>query len=359
VRLGQLENITLGDGSLVRNYRNNASYEGRKVGAEFKVMTSEWCIEGFASNLSRAEIFGTRAELFEKEQNAVLLKDLRIGVTGAIDVSSDARLFANPLDTTVQNRGEFSEANALGGAPVGVIGADIRASIWKERGTLLNATAEYAKVLQNQSPDGGGVGGSFGVELLTQNEQGVELALTAKHLYIGEGYEPLYFNGFYEEERFRAVEAENGRRIQTKANRVANRQSERNQMLVGARLSWREPLSGSTHAQELFIEGSLVRGYEQSNEGQAYLGMGLSEVLKGVSGYIRFYKRLTQDSQWFVLDNNTQIRAEVTARLSERMIIGAMYDWTFSPIFNPDGRSVASFSPQRRFEPKVNFNFSF
>lgn len=364
IRLGQLENITLGDGSLVRNYRNNASYDGRKVGAEFKVMTSDWRIEGFASNVSRAEIFGARAELYEKEQTAVLLKDLRIGVTGAIDVSREARFFANPMPSsagldTLQNRGDFSEANALGSAPVGVIGADIRASIWKERGTLVNATVEYAKVLQNQSPDGGGVGGAVGVELFTQNEQGVELALTAKHLYVGERYEPLYFNGFYEEERFRSVETEGGRRIQTKANRVANRRSERNQMLLSARISWRNTFSGTAHAQELFMEGSLVRGYEQANEGQAYLGAGISEFVKGISGYIRFYKRLTQDSQWFVLDNNTQIRAEVTARFSERMIVGALYDWTFSPVFNPDGRRVASFSPQRRFEPKVNFNFSF
>jgi hypothetical protein len=358
IRLGQLENITLGDGSLVRNYRNNASYDGRKVGAEFKVMTSDWRIEGFASNVSRAEIFGARAELYEKEQNAVILKDLRIGVTGAIDVAREARFFANPLDTLVQNRGDFSEANAGNSAPVGVVGADIRASLWKARGTLLNATAEYAKVLQNQSPDGGGVGGAVGVELFTQNEQGVELALTAKHLYIGERYEPLYFNGFYEEERFRSVETEGGQRIQTKANRVANRRSERNQILLSARISWRNTFSGTAHAQELFMEGSLVRGYE-TNEGQAYLGAGVSELVKGVSAYIRFYKRLTQDEQWFVLDNNTQIRAEVTARLSERLIVGALYDWTFSPVFNPDGRSVASFSPQRRFEPKVNFNFSF
>jgi hypothetical protein len=102
-----------------------------------------------------------------------------------------------------------------------------------------------------------------------------------------------------------------------------------------------------------------MNAYSQSQNGILYAGLGISEIIPTVSGFVRVFKRLDNETvNLFSVDANTQVRAELTARLSERVIIGASYDWTFAPLLDASGR-VIDFAPQRRIEPRVNVNFKF
>jgi hypothetical protein len=371
VRLGQLENVTLGTGSIVNNYRNTISFDARKVGAELKVMTNEWQLDAFTSNLTAAEVMGGRFEFKEKSQNGFLLKELRIGATGAIDVAPQARLFQTALVQRVPTGFQaasagFAESGAVRSGVIGVVGADVSASLVQSSLYDVSAQVEYGRMIQNAYSERVGSGGALALLASAKSpDQKTEASVIVKHFVAENGYAPVYFNGFYEAERYQVVGQTAGGQalVQTKANAAAFGQG-LSRYFIGGRFSYKDKTGavagdGKAVVQELWIEGNYTNVYSGGTDAALYVGVGMSEVIPSVSGYLRLNKRFTGVGSFWGFDDKTFIRAEVTLRLMERVILGTSYDWTFAPVYGSDNRTVIDFIPQRRIDPRVNFSFAF
>lgn len=390
VRLGQLDNVTLGTGALMQNYRNNASYDARKVGAEMKVAVRNWTVEAMASNIARAEIFGGRVALKDTEVlgggNSATnrsggngdKKEVEVGVTLIADMSRTARLLAPtdevrilPVDSGLsyvhsESSFGFQEASAVQSGAVGVFGVDAKVEMVHEPLYSVIASVEYSQLLQKTV--GTGTGGSADLALTIRNEKrDVEATLSFRHLISGSGYRPAYFNAFYELERYRVVGTDlfGNAVIQTKGNEVSGAGAAANSFYISGKIGHEEreegskPLAASEERKRVWAEASYLDAYNGSGEALFYAGLGLAGYIERVSGYVRYYKLAPRGTGLFVLDERAQLRAEITLRVSELVVIGTSVDWTFKPVYGEDGRTVIRYLPEQRIEPKFNFSLKF
>jgi hypothetical protein len=361
LRVGQLENVTLGSGSIVSNYRSNASFDDRKVGAEVKVSTNEWRIEAFTSNLARAELVGARAELREVMQKEYFIKDIKLGATAAFDFAPTARRVAGGFDSAQPPGGGFVEQQSVSGSAIGLVGLDVLACVVQTGRYDVRLGIEYNRVVQNAVAQRAITGGAVDLEAAWRSEnQKTEVVVGAKHIFSEGGFQPMYFNGLYEVERYRVIGQNiNGNNlIQTKADGLVNSGNQPQRYFVGLKLNHKDQ-SATGLKREFWSEVSYMNAYNTSNDGLFYAAVGMENLIEKVGGYVRYFKRLTGQTPLFKADNHTVIRAELTARLSERVQLGAMYDWTFLPVYASDGITAIDFRPQQRLEPRINVNFMF
>jgi hypothetical protein len=369
LRVGQLENVTLGSGSIVSNYRSNASFDDRKVGAEVKVSTNEWMIEAFTSNLARAELAGARVELREVMQKEYFIKDIKLGATAAFDFAPTGRRVRSSSASPLVSDG-FVEQQSVSGSAIGLIGLDVLACVVQTGRYDVRLGIEYNRVVQNAVAQRAITGGAVDMEAAWRSEnQKTEVVVGAKHL-VSEGgsasnspsgsFIPMYFNGLYEVERFRVVgqDASGNALIQTKADGLVNGNAQSQRYFLGVKLNYKDQ-SAAGMKREFWGEVSYMNAYSTGSDGLFYAAVGMENLIEKVGGYVRYFKRLTGQTPLFKADNHTVIRAELTARLSERVQLGAMYDWTFLPVYASDGITAIDFRPQQRLEPRINVNFMF
>jgi hypothetical protein len=178
VKLGSIEDGTLGDGFIMGNYDNTVLLPDRRLfGMSFDLDGALFNfpyvgLESFVANLARFDVMGFRPFLRPLSFTGIpVLKNLQLGGTVAFD--TDPGLYAGVPGTE----------------PVVFYGADLRVPIVASPAASLIAFGDFA-VLHNTGGMGGMVG--FGGRLFGFLNYGAQLRM------LGENFIPNYFGNAYD-----------------------------------------------------------------------------------------------------------------------------------------------------------------
>jgi hypothetical protein len=179
VKLGSIEDGTLGNGFIMNNYDNTLFLPERRIfglaldldGALFKFPYVG--LETFVGNVARFDVIGSR--LFFRPMsflNTPIIKDLQVGATFATDT----------------NPGLYEPGSPYR-APVFLYGADLRLPILTAPAASLAVFTDVA-YLSNNSSVGTMVG--FGGRLFGFQLYGLQVR------FLGQGFVPVYFDSTYD-----------------------------------------------------------------------------------------------------------------------------------------------------------------
>ncbi len=185
VKLGSIDDLTLGNGFIVGDYANTRFLPAQRVfglnlGLDGNLFNFPFVgIEFMTGNLARLDVFGTRLYVRPLVTTKIpILEDLQVGGTFA-------------MDTGVAGLGTDAFDN-----PVIVGGADVFAPIIKSQAFPLAAFTELAFEPQNRVGFMAGLGG----RLLGVITYGAQLRL------LGAGFVPVYFDANYDLYRTKKAE---------------------------------------------------------------------------------------------------------------------------------------------------------
>ena len=188
VKLGSLDNVTIGDGFIMGDYTNMYFLpQDRHFGLEADVDGNLFSfpfvgVETFAGNLALMDVLGGRVFVRPLASTDIpLLKDMQVGATLVADTAS-----GNPLQATTE------PAAVAPSAPVYVYGGDIRVPIFSIKDTAsMLAFTDVADI------GGQSLGGTVGVggKLINIFTYGAQLRL------MQASFIPDYFGPLYDVER--------------------------------------------------------------------------------------------------------------------------------------------------------------
>lgn len=344
VRVGQLDFARLGHGSIVNLYRNNGSYDARRVGVEFDMDFGNYGFESLISDLSTFNIVGVRAysrPLFS--QQIPVLSNLTIGATYVADFSSRANVTRGGGPTTLANRREaFVDSLAIRRGNLTVIGFDMGLPILRLPVFEMDAYLDVAKII------GYGSGLALGVTGVVPNVLGaVTLSSRLEHRVVGDQFQFAYFDAIYEQDRF--LNFGNGLVI-TRANELANF-SAPGPGIYG-------DLGGSILGK-VRLFGSYQRLYRTPRGGQLHLGARLVDAIPSVLFRADYYKRdIGFETELFTLDDRSLSIVELGYYPYPYLLVSVLYQWTYLAVRDDDG-DILRYAPVRRIEPRVSFQFNF
>lgn len=342
-RVGALEDVTLGTGSLVYRYRNTASIDDRRTGADLHLEMKDAEFRMFASSLTQAELFAGRLAL--RPQSDSLLRQFEIGFTYAVDFSPLSNLTAVSNPARFDNR-KFLLASDARQSPFSGFTIDGRFNVVHEPLYDFTLSGEFTRLV------GYGSGGSLGIEVTIQDPaRQIWLQGGLRHLVEGEQYRAGYFGAFYDVERYAQTSSGtgDGGLLETKANTLRSVRSTsrfRGNLVAGYQERWR-------------LDVSYEQGYAGGNTGLFYSGLRLQDTTAKLSGEVKYYKRNVRALGDFrVLDENTLIEAGVEYGFLEMLSVGLKYQWTFTPEVR-NGGQVLRYVVQERSEPRLSVRWKF
>lgn len=344
VRVGQLDFARLGHGSIVNLYRNNGSYDARRVGVEFDMDFGNYGFESMVSDLSTFYIVGIRAysrPLFASE--IPVLSQLQIGASYVADFSGRANVTRGGGATTLANRREaFVDSLAIRRGNLTIVGFDMGLPILRSPIFEMDAYLDVAKII------GYGSGLALGVTGTIPNVLGaITLSSRLEHRVVGNQFQFAYFDAIYEQDRF--LDFGNGL-IVTRANELANFSAPGPGVYGDL---------GGVILGKVRLFGSYQRLYRTPRGGQLHLGARLVDVIPSVLFRADYYKRdIGFESELFTLDDRSLSIVEVGYYPYPYLLVSALYQWTYLPVRNDEG-TILRYEPIRRIEPRVTFQFNF
>ncbi|MFN3562457.1 MAG: hypothetical protein ACK4XM_11200 [Chloroherpetonaceae bacterium] len=344
IRVGQLDFTRLGHGSIVNFYRNNGSYDARRIGVEFDMDFGNYGFESMVSDLSNFNIVGVRAynrPLFATD--IPILSNLQIGASYVADFSRQANVTRGGGSVAYSNSRElFFDSLAIRRGNLTVIGFDMGLPLLRLPIFELDTYLDVAKII------GYGSGLAIGVTGTIPNVLGaITLSSRLEHRVVGDQFQFAYFDALYEQDRF--LSFENGQII-TRANELANF-SAPGPGVYG-------DLGGSILGK-VRLFGSYQRLYRTPRGGQLHLGARLDELIPSVLFRADYYKRdLGFETELFTLDDRSLSIVEVGYFPYPYLLLSMIYQWTYLPVRNDDG-TILRYEPIRRIEPRVTFQFNF
>lgn len=344
IRVGQLDFTRLGHGSIVNFYRNNGSYDARRVGVEFDMDFGNYGFESMVSDLSNFNIVGVRAynrPLFSTD--IPILSNLQIGASYVADFSSQANVIrGGGLVAKSNSRELFFDSLAVRRGNLTVIGFDMGLPLLRLPIFELDTYLDVAKII------GYGSGLAIGVTGTIPNVLGaITLSSRLEHRVVGNQFQFAYFDALYEQDRF--LSFENGQII-TRANELANFSAPGPGVYGDL---------GGNILGKVRLFGSYQRLYRTPRGGQLHLGARLDELIPSVLFRADYYKRdLGFETELFTLDDRSLSIVEVGYFPYPYLLLSMIYQWTYLPVRNDDG-AILRYEPIRRIEPRVTFQFNF
>ncbi len=344
IRVGQLDFTRLGHGSIVNFYRNNGSYDARRVGVEFDMDFGNYGFESMVSDLSNFNIVGIRAynrPLFSTD--IPILSNLQIGASYVADFSSQANVIrGGGLVAQSNSRELFFDSLAVRRGNLTVIGFDMGLPLLRLPIFELDTYLDVAKII------GYGSGLAIGVTGTIPNVLGaITLSSRLEHRVVGNQFQFAYFDALYEQDRF--LSFENGQII-TRANELANFSAPGPGVYGDL---------GGNILGKVRLFGSYQRLYRTPRGGQLHLGARLDELIPSVLFRADYYKRdLGFETELFTLDDRSLSIVEVGYFPYPYLLLSMIYQWTYLPVRNDDG-AILRYEPIRRIEPRVTFQFNF
>jgi hypothetical protein len=332
LRLGQLSYSRLGDGFIMNNYRNNASYDMRKLGAEFDLNLGFFGFEFVYSDFDRLSLIGGRAYVqpfkLTPLENVPLIKNIEVGATYVTDRVTDAR-----LEYWTNASGIKTDSVIEGKAP-SVYGFDVGLPWLSFPWIKSKIYGSFAKIIDRGNGAAAGINFDFsGMGLLR---------ITAKYerRFLGDKFYASYFDALYERERYQAIAG--GKRFVSKFQRLDT---------VGA-------VSGNYG--ELLVDvggvatvvGSYYAPIGVVNQGEFHARLIPSQDMPMIHLSAGFDKK--QIGRVFYLDENSIAYGEVGYKPYPFMLVTMYYEWTFKE--DPTTRELII---SKRVEPRVTFLFKF
>ncbi|MEP7234625.1 MAG: hypothetical protein ABI778_04945 [Ignavibacteriota bacterium] len=214
-RLGGLNNISLGHGTIVDNYSNNSSYDNRKIGLIGRVDMGLFGGDAFTSDvLVNKGIIAGRGFVRPFQAVPVLgtswfFKNVELGATASYDLDPNAvRIVPNhyPFDTlyhvlrgddkTLRDSIVILRDSANIPSPLTVYGVDATVMVWQSENLEGRVYGDYVDIIHFNNGFVFGARASFLVDSTTFVDLRLERYLFKNHFL------PNYYNSFYERERF-------------------------------------------------------------------------------------------------------------------------------------------------------------
>lgn len=331
-RLGALDYARLGHGTIIYYYKNNASYDDRKVGLEFDVDFGKFGFESVVSDLRKIGVFGLRGYVrplkFTPAGEIPIIGNLEIGATYATDLNKDAIAHYDPVKRTIVRDWERPD----------VIGLDIGLPIIRSKIFGWDVYFDYVKFLNY------GSGIAYGSNFELRGLGILNIGAKIERRNFGDQFLPSYFNYFYEIERFNLRDT-----INATSKLQALRNAKKNSGIYGELIF--------TLLGQLQIVGSYQQLDGTPESGTLHLDLELPQILPTIvldAGYDR--RNIKDFGDVFRLDERSLLYAEVGYKPVKFIVISMLYQWTFKPIRVGDN---TKYEVQKRVEPRVNFVFPF
>ncbi|ACF12770.1 hypothetical protein Ctha_0299 [Chloroherpeton thalassium ATCC 35110] len=350
VRVGQLEATRLGHGSLMYMYRNNGSYDTRKIGLEFDMDFAKWGFESMVSDLTSFDLVGVRGYMRPLlESNLPIIDQLEVGAS----LVSDFRDNTNLVATTQSLRSAYSENGQIAFNP-SLANRESSLMAWSVDLGLplirlpileIEGYMDYAKIVDY------GSGGLIGLSASLKNITSIAtFSARLEHRVAGDQFQFSYFDALYEQDRFETIQNfGDSSVVRTRANELANYTSPGPGVYGDL---------GATILSSIRLWGSYQRLYNTKQSGQLHLSAGLKELIPQVLLKADYYKRdVGSETEVFTLDDRSLALVEFGYYPQPYMLLSIIYQWTYLPVRNGD--EVIGYEPIRRIEPRVSLNFQF
>jgi hypothetical protein len=344
-RYGQLDAARLGHGSIMFLYRNNGSYDARRVGFEFDMDFGDAGFETIVSDLSTFNIVGIRPFVRPLHNSGLfLLSGLEIGATFVGDFNSNSNLQAGS-EATLTGRTENGQAIFDLDAATrrsSFLAFGIDAGLPIVRLPMINSDL----YLDGVGYVGYGVGVAAGISANIQAILNV-LVVSAKleQRLFTDRFQFAYFDAIYEQDRFRAI----GGGAITRANELANTKG-------GAGVYGE--LGGSILGI-IRLYGSYQRLYATPRAGQLHLAARLQSNDLPVLLRADYFKRdLGVETDLFTVDDRSLGQAEFGYLPYPYLLVSVLYQWSFTPV-RGENNTILGYRPLERIEPRVSLNVRF
>ncbi|MBU0475045.1 MAG: hypothetical protein KKF62_12900 [Bacteroidetes bacterium] len=336
IRVGALDNSTLGYGNIMYLYNNSPSFDARTIGLEVGLDMDLWGVEAVYGNFADAGILGARGYVrplkFTSAGDIPIIGNIEVGATFTTDVDKKAGYLGGYYDVV---KDDFIATRDTGS--IKIISADIGLPIFQTSVTSLELYITHTQILDF------GSGQAYGA-LFNFDFTGVSLKVKLERNINGKQYIPAYFDALYEIDRFRMDE--NGD--------LSGKAKELEIAALDAVNGWNGGLF--LDVMNLFrVSGSYQRLDGDNQNGTLYLGaevnpMGTPMVVR--AGYDK--TGITTESEMFTLDDRSRLFVEAGYKPYPFMIVSLVYLWTFEPIRGVD-ETILGYEPQKRIEPRVTF----
>lgn len=337
-RVGLLDYARLGNGFILGNYRNTASYELRRVGLEFDLAGERMGLETVLSDVGEPSVLGLRAHvrplMFTSAETIPILSNLTFGATYATDLHSNANLTAasDVVPPPGPRPGSLYLADATDGGSLSAFGFDIGLPIFERSWLRTNLYADYAQIVDF------GSGAALGLDFKFRPFGLIDLGIQLERRYLGDRFLPRYFDGLYEKSRFTPLSETVA---STKAQELNNAKA----------------TQGNYGEVTLTLFGGLtVNGQYYSPVGIKNAGDFHARVMPGFEIPWGFEFDAGMDrrrvGKLFVLDENTTLFARFGYKMNRFVVASMLYQYTYAPVKNDQGQTIR-FKQQVRVEPRI------
>ncbi len=332
IKLGALDYVTIGHGSIINLYNNSPSFDTRKIGLETFLNFGQYGFQMMYGNFGQAGVAGIRGYVrplqFSSLADVPVVGNFEIGATYAGDFDRYARIDSirslSPLDVSAQSS-------------LNIVGADIGLPVIQSERATVTLFADYAKILDF------GDGTAAGIIFDANATQQLTFRLKLERLFNGEHYLPSYFDEFYELDRINTI--------------------------TGTSKSYLlKYLSGNYNGYygELLIRllntfdiiGTYQRFDNEDSSGMVHVSTNLTPQGSPIvltAGYdkvnIEGWKDLV------TTDERSYLYAEIGYKPVEYIMVSTRYLWTYTPIRDNDNH-VIGYKPQKRIEPRISFVYA-
>jgi hypothetical protein len=345
-RLGELEEVRLGYGQVVGEYRNTISFDYPKVGIEGSFGTEKALVEGLLSSITHPELFGARGAYWPfLEKSGSRFREALVGATIAGDLSTDGRL-VNELAPGVPYvmKGEGNAvASVVPGTSDGalvIVSVDAGMPIRTAQTERLLAYAELAKIIGFGSGLAVGLNGTRAQEDLRM-EGWFEMRL------IGKRYIPNYFNSLYEIERVQSAGVSDELGL-TAFNSKRNALAGQDKVQFGTFIAFE-----ASQRRRYRIRASFEEVWNKENGGWFHIDFRLRD--RNLPYELRFmFDRINVgglEDIWSGPSRNGIVRLELAYQFWEKLLLGFRIRQSFEPV-EELGRLVGQ-TKQTRIEPNV------
>jgi hypothetical protein len=338
----EVKEQSMGKGSIMYQYNNSTAYEDRKGGVDLSMAIQGSSINFLLADITKGGVVGAdfNLELMSLlgEKNSKLdipvLKHFFLGFNYGGDFNEKAGI--TKIDTLT---GAILEDKGA----MHIIDTYAQMRLFDEPNFNIEMYGDYSKIMK--------FGSNFmaGIDLNFTSKVG-SLSLSAQRRFQQGKYLPTYFDAFYETDRFQDIISGGKHILNSKA----------------ALLDSLEELQGSTLAQafgELGQQFYVLGAYQKIDKGgfggEIYLVAALPKAIERTSIYGGYYKRNIQDaSEIFTFNQDAYFFGRLDYLLNDFMTFSLSYQQTFAPVRDLQN-NIIDFTPQKRFQPELNFNFPF
>jgi len=340
-RIGSLDWVTMGHGSIMYLYNNSPSFDARKNGAVLDLDFSSLGVETIFSNFTQTNIMGMRAFVrplqFTSLGGIPIIGKMEIGATYLTDMTENVGAYEGYIDPLT---GSFKATVDKGNTTI--YGFDFGLPILRTGIVNIDAFYDYVQIADY------GHGNSFGLMADFHGFGLLDIRAKFERRINGAHYLPAYFNSLYEIERFN---------YNLTTGEVASKRMILDSLTESTK-GWYGELLVSLLGT-FNVLGSYQRLDDYANSGILHLATDIApDALPFVlrAGYDK--TNINSESDIFTIDERSRVYAEVGYKIMTYILVSMYYQWTFEPIRDADNR-IIDYKTQKRVEPRVSFYYPF